>query len=69
MPRKKATPKLTYNWDEVPVVLDVPLAARILGFTVDSVSRKCKSGELPAHKIMGEWRFCKDELISYIKGG
>lgn len=55
------------NWDEVPVVFDVPYAARLLGFTADTISRKCAKGELPAHKILDKWRFDKEELRKFIQ--
>lgn len=53
------------NWEDVPVVFDVPYAARLFGFTADIMSRKCAKGEFPAHKIFGKWRINKDEAIEY----
>lgn len=65
----KARPKpLFYSWDDVPAVFDVSMAARLFGFTADAMSRKCASGEFPAHKIFGEWRIDKDEAIEFFKG-
>lgn len=54
------------NWEDVPVIMDVPFVARLLGFTPDKISRKCAKGEIPAHKIFSKWRINKDELIEYI---
>lgn len=65
----KARPKpLFYSWDDVPAVFDVPMAARLFGFSADSMSRKCAKGEFPAHKVFGEWRIDKDEAIEFFKG-
>lgn len=55
------------NWDEVPVLFDVPYAARLLRVSADVLSRKCKSGEFPAHKVFNQWRIRKDELIAFIQ--
>lgn len=54
------------SWDEVPVIMDIPYAARLLGFTTDVLSRKCQKGEIPAHKIFNKWRIRKDELMQFI---
>lgn len=62
MPREK--PATT--WDELPVVLDIPLASRIIGINRDVLTRKCQRGEIPAHKVMNRWRILKEELHDYI---
>ena len=68
MPRSRQKPKpLFYSWDEVPIVFDVPMAARLFGFTADAMSRKCAKGEFPAHKVFGEWRIDKNEAIEFFK--
>lgn len=54
------------NWNDVPVVIDIPMAARLLGFTVDVITRKCKKGEIPAHKVFNQWRIDKDELVQFL---
>lgn len=61
------TQKYITNWDDVPVIFDVPFAARLLGFSVDIMTRKCQKGELPAHKVFNQWRIRKDELIQFIQ--
>ncbi len=67
MAKQKAKP-IFYSWDDVPAVFDIPMAARLFGFTTDSMSRKCAKGEFPAHKVFGEWRIDKDEAIEFFKG-
>lgn len=54
------------DWDEVPVVMDIPYVARLIGFNVDVLTRKCQKGEFPAHKIFGHWRIKKEEMINFI---
>ena len=54
------------NWNDVPVVIDIPMAARLLGFTVDVITRKCKKSEIPAHKVFNQWRIDKDELVQFL---
>lgn len=56
------------NWDSVPVILDTGYVAALLAVTPDRVSRMCKKGILPGHKVGRDWRIFKDELISFIKG-
>jgi excisionase family DNA binding protein len=51
------------NWQELPVLLDLPTVARLLGKTVERVRRLAASGEIPATKACGEWRIRKDEIM------
>ena len=54
------------SWEDVPVIIDIPYAARLIGCTVDVLTRKCQKGEFPAHKVFNRWRISKEELISFI---
>lgn len=56
-----------YDWAEVPVTFGVDYAARILGFGQQTIKRMVYRGELPAHKVCNEWRFIKEEFISFVK--
>ena len=57
------------SWDSLPIVLDVPLAARVLGLCAETVKRKCQSGEIPARNIGGRaWRISRDNLRDYLEG-
>ena len=51
------------NWQEVPVIFDIPMAARLLGKTVEVVRRMIVNGQLPAQKTGGEWRLRKDTVM------
>ena len=55
------------DWSNVPVVFDIPMAARILGVTPEGVKKRCQRGELPAFKDGKLWRFEKDAFLDYIK--
>lgn len=55
------------SWDEVPVIFDIPMAARLLGKSYDWIARRCLKGELPAFKDGVEWRFEKEEFLEYIR--
>ena len=62
---KRPDPPIT-DWRQVPVIMDIPMAARLLGNTAESIRRKIAAGEIPAQKINGEWRIRKDELMMHI---
>ncbi len=55
------------NWDEVPVVMDLPIASRIVGQTVESLKIRSRKGEFPAFKEGTEWRVEKDVLRAYMR--
>lgn len=59
-------PKPIINWDDVPVLMDIPLAARVLLKSPEWVKQKAQSGELPAVKVGMEWRIPKSKLREYI---
>lgn len=63
MPREKPI----INWDDVPVVIDIPYVARLLGFKAETIADKCRKKKIPAHKILDEWRFYKEELQKFLK--
>ena len=57
------------NWDQVPVVIDLPFAARILGQSIETLKKRSQRGELPgAFKAGREWRINKAALRNYIEG-
>lgn len=55
------------SWEQVPIVFDIPLAARILGMSVEHTRRMCKRGELPAFRCGKMWRFKKEDFLEYIR--
>ena len=55
------------NWDDVPVVMDMPFAARILGVTNDSLVKRCQRGTFPGFKEGKLWRVTKEALLQHIE--
>lgn len=67
MPKTKAR-KIT-NWEQVPVIFDLSYAALLFGYTIDTLQKKAKKGEFPAHKKLGKWLVFKDEAEKWLKEG
>lgn len=55
------------DWDTVPVVIDLPYAARILGCSVEALRKRAQRRQVPAHKPIKDWLFDKEELREYIR--
>lgn len=55
------------SWDEVPIVMDLVMAGKIIGLTPDRLRVLSRQGEFPATKAGVEWRVEKDELIEYMR--
>ena len=58
------------DWSQVPLILDLPFTARLLGVSIESLKKRCQSGTLPgAFKLDGgHWRVSKNALRRYIEG-
>lgn len=54
------------NWDDVPVIIDVPYAARLYGINADRACRLCRAGKLPAFKVGKLWRLRREDVIKDI---
>lgn len=54
------------DWQDVPVLMDVAAAARVLGCTYQSVVKALQQGRLPGQKVMGGWRIRKDQLMAHL---
>ena len=64
----KKMPQFT-RWDQLPILLDVPIVAVLLGVSDTTIKRMAATGQLPgARKIAEQWRFDKDTLHAYIVG-
>ena len=63
MPRERSI----VNWDEVPVIIDVPYVARLLAMNADYVTRLAQKSKIPAFKAGRLWRFRKDEIEQYME--
>lgn len=60
-------PKIITSWDQIPLVMDLPLACVILGKSYDRMLKMSQQGKFPAFKCGTEWRVLKDDLIGYIE--
>ena len=62
--------QLITNWETVPVIFDLPLAARLLGCNIETLKRKAQKNELPgAVKFGKQWRVAKGPLMKFIESG
>lgn len=67
--RKERTMKKTdtvHNWDEVPVVINLPFVAVILKANPEVVRRYLASGKLKGFKVGKEWRINKSDLMDFV---
>ena len=59
--------QLVRNFEEVPAIMDIPYAARLLGRSSDSLKKLAQDGRLlGAFKIGSQWRIAKSKLIEHI---
>lgn len=58
---------LITSWNDVPIILDLPFAAELLGLSVDHLKKESRAFRFPAFKV-GErsWRVRKDDLIEWM---
>lgn len=64
--KSNKTYRLVTSWEDVPVIFDIPMAARIIGAKPASVKRRCQRGDFPAFKNGKLWRITKEALLKYI---
>ena len=58
-----------YDWEsEVPAIMDLPFAARLVGLNIDTLRRLSEKGKLPAFKLSdNSWRIRKCKLLEFIE--
>ena len=49
---KRAAYSPITSWDEIPLILDIPLICRMLGKSYEGVKKMCQRGRIPAFKAM-----------------
>jgi|LSQX01.3.fsa_nt_gb excisionase family DNA binding protein len=54
------------DWNDVPVLLDLPYAARIVGMSAEYIKRLSNAGKFPAVKVGNSWRVNRDDLMVYV---
>jgi excisionase family DNA binding protein len=51
-----------------PAVLALEQAAALLGVDAAEVAARAEAGELPGHRIGGDWRFPRAALLEWLGG-
>mgnify|MGYP000307418166 CR=1 FL=1 len=64
---KRAAYSPITSWDEIPLILDIPLICRMLGKSYEGVKKMCQRGRIPAFKAGDEWRFEKADIQNWIE--
>ncbi len=66
--RQRAAPKQRpiTTWEKVPVTFGIDMAALLFGISRSTVLRRCRDGEIPAHKFGKFWTFNKIEIMKYL---
>lgn len=54
------------NWNEVPIIFDLPYAARIVELSVDCLKKRAAAGTFPAYKEGKDWRVRKTALMEHV---
>ena len=68
--KKRRKGEFVTNWEEVPVIIDIPYAAWLLGCSMENVRKMCQFGKLKAFKLGDKmWRIRKEAIIEFMKGG
>lgn len=56
------------NWNDIPLIVDPPYVAWLLGCSRENVRKMCQSGKIKAFKVGDMWRIKKESIVEYIKG-
>ena len=54
------------GWDQVPIVIDLPYVAVVLGANPEVIRRYLASGKLKGFKVGREWRINKSDLMKFV---
>lgn len=54
------------EWKDVPVLMDPPAVARVLGRRLETVRKALSEGRLPGIKVGGGWLVRKDALMAHL---
>jgi hypothetical protein len=57
--------KLVTDWRDVPLVLDLPLAGRIVGQSPEYLKKRAQRGDFTAYKEGNRWRVSKTALMAH----
>lgn len=54
------------GWDQVPIVIDLPYVAVVLGANPEVIRRYLASDKLKGFKVGREWRINKSDLMEFV---
>lgn len=55
------------SWDELPLIMDLPMVSMLLGEHPETLKTKSRKGEFPAFKEGKLWRVEKNALQRHIE--
>lgn len=55
--------------DELPMILNTEMMAKLLNVSEQTVRKECSSGRLPATKIGRRWICPRDRFVAFLHGG
>lgn len=56
-----------YNWEEVPIIVDVAYVCILLGVTADTVQKLLRNGTLKGFKVGRDWRVKKSDIMAFFE--
>lgn len=62
--------KQIYSYDELPVIMDITLAALLLGYDEEYLTKMARQKKFPAFQPFdkgGGWRIHKEDLLSWLQ--
>ena len=54
------------TWNDVPIVMDLPMASRIVGLSYECLKKRAQRGDFPAYKEGKQWRVNKAALRKHV---
>lgn len=57
------------GWEQVPIVVDLPYVAVVLGAHPEVIRRYLVAGKLRGFKVGREWRILKTDLMAFVGEG
>lgn len=54
-----------YDWQTVPVIIDVPLMCQLLGISDATAKKMLQSGEIKGFKVGQAWRINRAEVMRF----
>lgn len=58
--------KIYRSWDEIPLLMDSAMVARLFGCDETKIRRMANKGELPSYRLGRELRYDRDEIKAYV---